>query len=167
MKKRIIISVALIVTLIFSSCVTAFAATPQANYDITPQANMVTYYTLTPLVGSASDYTILYQTKTGNTILDQAIASAAISAICLALGEIPTIPALVANAAKLTSAATVISGVAQAKNINERKIFYTTEIYQYKSNGPHTFAYKYVTRFHNQAKTVTYSTHTEYYTYVI
>ena len=153
-----------------TSTVTTNERSTDSNVTVQPistKSNMVTYHTLSPLVGSSSDYKTVDSTRDGNTVFDSAITGLTVTVICAGIGEIPYIAAVVANGAKLTSLGSSILAAAQAKNITEKKIYYTVTSYKYKSNGPHTFAYKYVTKFTNQAKNETYSTSTEYYTYVI
>jgi len=136
------------------------------NGGITPM-NMVTYHTMSPLIGSSSDYTVADSTKSSNIILDAAISTLTITALSVALAFCPYVPAAIGAGIGLGTLVSDVFSVADAFNVQETKIFYTTTIKKYKNNGPHTYAFKYTTKFTNQAKTITYDTSTEYYTYVI
>ena len=141
-------------------------STSSNNGGITPM-NMVTYHTMSPLVGSSSDYTIADSTNSSNIILDAAISTLTITALAAALAFCPYVTAAIGAGIGVGTLVSDVFSVVAAYNVQETKIFYTTTIKKYKSNGPHTYAFKYTTKFTNQAKTITYDTSTEYYTYVI
>ncbi len=158
-----IISFTLILTLVLGSFSVAFAA------EVEPQSNMVTYYTMSPLVSNASDYTTLDSVRNENLAYEGALISLWAAGVTLLITKNPKISKFVKAAIDAGSIGVGVYNAYKAYNADYASgLFYTVRIYKYKSNGPNTYAFQYKTSFYgDSARTkLVYST-TEYYTYVI